>query len=202
MSDKFTALDRKTFKSYLDLMRELSDNGFDNEFDNSLVIRALNQKIDLVWTMAGAYTGVYLQTHCENDTQGVKLLKVTIRSTLTERAQESLILFAQGDTLKVSSNVLVEPVKDSGKLEKVLHYPYLPKNEAIKLLENLRQGFKSGFPSYAVKTVTGLFEQLAPKINENQLLASVSVEKDKLKIQFQLNIQPLCTVEYPITAKT
>ena len=201
MSDKFTALDRRTFKNYIELMQELTNAGFDNEFDNSLVIKAITAKIDLVWAASGSLSGIYLQTLCENDSQGEKLLKITIRSTVSERAQESLIVFAQGDAIKVSSNVLVEPVKDFNKLQKVLLYPYLSKSDAMKLLESLRDASKEGFPKYAIKTAAALFEQLAPSGSENQLLASISVDKEKLKIQYQLNIHHMCTVEYPIKSK-
>lgn len=198
MSDKFTALDRKTFKNYIDLMRELINAGFDNEFDNSLVIRAIIAKIDAVLSLAGTVSGIYLQTLCENDSQGEKLLKITIRSTVSERAQESLIVFAQGDTIKVGSNVLVEPVKGFKQQTQTLHYPFLPKQEAIKLLSHFEHTHNKSVPKMTLNVLDALFKELAPVSYENQLLASVSVDKEKIKVQFHLNIQNLCAIEFAL----
>ncbi len=100
------------FPDVMSFMRELQAQGFENEFDNGLVMRRLWKALDELraehsLTVSSDY---FILTTVGSSNLHGDLLVVLLCDGSNEKATRVVELFMRGDSLTVMSNVLVEKV--------------------------------------------------------------------------------------------
>ncbi|BAW19098.1 hypothetical protein [Ralstonia phage RP31] len=114
MSQRLKAFDGKRYDGgVMDFMHAAIQEGFDNEFDNSLVLRAMWEKHNLVWSQGNSSSKVYLTAALQADPNHGHILIVTLHSKEKAEVMETLKLFVRKDGLAVLSDVIVEKVAPS-----------------------------------------------------------------------------------------
>lgn len=191
---KFSSLNCRTFKTYLEMMDALIQCGYDNEFDNSLVIREILSKIDDVWAIAGNHTGVYFTTLYELDRNHGTILKVTIRSSVSERAQQTIILFEdESGTLKVSTNVIKQKVKEARETTEQYHYKDLTRSELKSTLARL----SIELSVRAMTMVRFAFDNYAPEGYEDQCRVDLKIDEGLLTLAMTVSSNPVLKLQIP-----
>lgn len=109
MSEIFKYVDRKTYRNYMELMQTLVALGFNNEFDNSLIMRELSKRVENIWKTTGISGGVYVTTLCGMCPNDGLYLRVTLTSSSRNSVQETISLIEREDgSLALATNVLQE----------------------------------------------------------------------------------------------
>jgi hypothetical protein len=108
-TSKLKAFNGKQFKDVMELMYALRDAGFDHEFDNGLVMRALWDALDRLWKQAKT-RGFHIQTWESREHTSVPVLRIALCSNETVSQVVNVLVAERGESLAVYTDVVREPV--------------------------------------------------------------------------------------------
>lgn len=104
-------LDGKQYADMMKFMDALRDAGFNDEFDNSLIMRMIWRKLDDVKKASGFDAGVCFIAKLQPNPIHRHDLIVTLQSTIVESASATMVLFVHNEKIKVSTDVIKEEIK-------------------------------------------------------------------------------------------
>lgn len=202
MSDIFKSVDRRTYRSYMELMQSLVSLGYDNEFDNSLIMREMSKRVESIWKNTGVSGGVYVSTLCGMCPKAGMYLRVTLSSASRTSVQETLVLVERDDgSLALANNVLEEGVTASF-WEEVPSIPtYFSQIEVNGVDRSFRvwsAGKDNIIPPMAA-AVKALMHALAPKGYLNQCRVNLYYHPaTKITAEVFLSGKQVATLEFPL----
>lgn len=202
MSDRFKALECKTFRSYVELMQSLQEAGFTSEFDNSLIMREINARIDNIWKSCKTQSGVYVRTSLIMDHAAGPCLVVNLVSSVAARAQETIILMVRPDgSLAIASNALCgEPVNwdNLSGAEFPLFFGQVEKHGVEHVFTTWKK-LKDKIPHTVPDSVRALFDSLSPKDHPNQCRVNLScIPGSKLTAQYYVAGKEVASLEFSL----
>ena len=113
-------LDGQRFDGIMQFMYELRAAGFNDEFDNSLVMRMIWNKLSELKTAVGMDDSKsYFTAKAEPNPLHGTVLILKLHSTIKEDTDVYMVLFVRNDRIFVSSNVLTEEVKPNAAIAEV-----------------------------------------------------------------------------------
>lgn len=201
MSEIFKYVDRKTFRNYMELMQTLVSLGFNNEFDNSLIMRELSKRVENIWKTTGISGGVYVTTLCEMCPSDGIYLKVTLTSSSRTSVQETISLIEREDgSLALATNVLQE-----NQLAGWYDIPAIPTWFSQVEVDGVDHAFKSWATTKdniippMPAAIKALMHSLAPKGYLNQCRADLTYHiAKKIEAVIFLAGKQVATLEFPL----
>ena len=169
MHKQLRVFDGQRFDSVMDFMRAVQQEGFTDEFDNSLIMRTLWTKVnELQQAIEKSDSKIYLTMVAEEHLLFQTILRITLHSSIVKDASVSMDLFIRHDRLSVSSNVLMEEVK--------------PKNDQAEVPASgvywfeAEKAFKAcpHFDKVALKAFRALYKALAPRGDDVALCLQIT----------------------------
>lgn len=112
MSQRLKAFDGKRYEGVMEFMHAAIQEGFDNEFDNSLVLRAMwdCQNKVLALSDAAANSKVYLVAKTEEHVERKLVLTVTMHFCENPEVCQEITLFVRREGLAVFTDAVKEKV--------------------------------------------------------------------------------------------
>jgi hypothetical protein len=157
MSQRFNDLNNQRYESIIDFMRYAADVGFNNELDNSRVMRALNDRLEEMWSQLNRKGSYYLTTRVQPHPVHVNELVVTIHSDIDENVKNDTILFIrpERDSIAVRRDV----IEDSHHITKG-DIPY--SGVTVNYLEGERLFLEKGrFNEFAIAAFRSTYTAIA-----------------------------------------
>jgi hypothetical protein len=145
------------FDSIMDFMRDIQSAGFLDEFDNSLIMRMIWDKIaEIEKALSVCDSKIYFTTEAQMHLTYGTILNVTMHSSMKEDISATMELFLRDGRLTASSNVLLEEIKPRST-DVPAHGVYWPEAERLfktnKHFDNM--AFKAFKATYRALTLRG-----------------------------------------------
>lgn len=107
--NKLRTFEGKRFENVMDLMYALQQAGFEHEFDNGLLLRALWEAVDRLWKRAERKAGMYLILAQDPQITADMVMRIQLYSSGVETAgvYEEVRIVQRADSLSVYDHIIL-----------------------------------------------------------------------------------------------